>query len=170
MKKSIIAFVLALCMAFVFVGCNSTDATKDHATIDETTANSVPINISLMINAFTYNDLEYQFTLDSGEKDNPTTERFNSIAFIANGGDKVKEVMELAGYSNLKMIEIHDEFLGFMEYKVVPTENDTVTYEKLSDKLYTVEEMMERKVPEYSVVYLARWSKIGEDYYSAYGY
>lgn len=170
MKKSIIAFILIICMVFLIVGCNSAQATPDQPETGETVVETVLTNITLTFNAFTYNGVENHFTLEYDDGNNPMEMKYNNITFTAEPDEKVEEVMEVAGYKNLKVLETHDEFLGWMEYKMVIAQDDTVSYEKLSDNLYKTKELMNKTMPDYDLVYVAKWKSLDDDYYQAYGY
>lgn len=171
--KRIFALLLVLLMIIAFVGC---DNSAEEATADEapTQAQTTVTQYSVTLNAFTYNGVEHQFNIEDSNRI-PKEKKVNTISFVAFTGDTVSEVLSNNGYSNLQPEEVLDRFLGFMEYKVVPVidENgtETVTYEKLSgDTLYSVDEIMEKEITDYSVAFVARWEKLTDDYYAAYGY
>lgn len=170
MKKSIIAFILIICMVFVFAGCKDAKATPDQVKTEETVVETAQTSITLTFNAFTYNGVENHFTLEYDDGNNPMEMRYNNITFTAQRDEKAEDVMNNAGYSDLKILETHDEFLGWMEYKMVIAQDDTVTYEKISDTLYKTKEIMGKTMPEYSVAYIAKWKNLSDDYYQAYGY
>ncbi len=160
-------------MIIAFTGC---DKTAKDATADEvaTQPSTTVTEFSLTLNAFSYNGVEHQFKIEDSNSV-PKEKKVNTISFTAFTGETVGEVLSDNGYSNLQPEEVLDKFLGFMEYKVVSVADEngdeTVTYEKLSgDKLYSVDEIMEKEITDYSVTFVARWEKLTDDYYIAYGY
>ncbi len=170
--KKLLALVLALMMMTVFVGCGekSTDATADEVATQEATEVS---KVNLTLNAFSNNGVEYNFIVEDSTKD-VKEQRINTIAFVAQPKDTVGEILSNNGYLNLKMDEVLDKFIGFMEYKIIVSENEdgtqAVTYEKVSDTLYTVKELLEKEVPDYDVTFVAKWESLSDDYYAAFGY
>lgn len=176
--KRLIAFILAvLMMAVVFAGCDKNENGINNATVDEmsqTQENSVQTEFNLTLNAFTMNGVEHSFLVDDAKTD-MKAQKINTISFVANTGETVLQVLSNNGYSNFKVDETLDEFLGFMEYKIISSENEdgtvAVTYEKMSgDTLYTAEELLEKEITDYSVTYVAKWKSLTDDYYAAFGY
>ncbi|MBQ2971584.1 MAG: hypothetical protein IJE16_03420 [Ruminococcus sp.] len=170
--KKIFALLLSILM-LSFVGC---DNTAQEATIDEipTQPQTTITEHTLSLNAFTNNGVEYFFDIENSNSV-PDEQKVNNITFVAFTGDKVADVFANNGYSNLRPDETFDKFLGFMEYKVdvVTDENgiEIATYEKLSgDTLYSVDEIMEKEITDYSVAFVARWESLTDDYYAAFGY
>lgn len=168
--KRFLALVLALLLMTLFVGCGDSGATADEAPKEDSV---VQADYNLVINAFNYNGAEHKFSVE--DVNNGSREvLINNISFVAHTGDTVAEVLQRSGYANFKMEEVLDKFLGFMEYKIVVSNDengyDIVTYEKVSNDLYTVEELMSKAIDDYSVTYVAKWESIPEDYYTACGY
>ncbi len=171
--KKLLALVLALLMMMtIFVGCGEkpADVTADEVATQEATEVS---KVNLTLNAFTNNGVEYKFIVDDSSKD-VKEQRINTISFVAKPEATVGEILSNNGYSNFKMDEVLDKFIGFMEYKIIVTEGEDgtrgVTYEKVSDTLYTVEELLEKEVSDYDVTFVAKWESLSDDYYAAFGY
>lgn len=176
--KRIIAILLLLCMtAVAFAGCkNNKDADKAPSeTQVSTEAPTVPeTTYNLMFDAFSYNGIEYKLIFKSDDANTPD-QKYSTINFVAHKGDKIKDVIGLHGFVDFEIEIVEDEFLGFMEYKCTPSETEDGTvitlYEKLSgDKLYSIDEILEKEIPEYNVAYVARFESIDDEYYAAYGY
>ncbi len=170
MKRFAIILALILCMAFLFVGCSDgADATVDQVAT-EFSGDDAPMMLTVTLDAFTYNGIEHQFTLEYGEGKTAIEEMFNNLTFTASEGDTVEQVINNADYYNLKVLETHDKFLGWMEYKILTEDDGTVIYEKTSDTLYTTQEVMEKTMADCPITYVARWEKLDDDYYAAYGF
>lgn len=176
--KRIIALLLILCMTMVvFAGCKDKEdgaknQTKTEAATEAPTAPEVTYN--LMFSAFNYNGINYHLVFDS-EDVNTVDQKYNTISFIVHNGDKIKDAINKHGFSGFEVEVVEDEFLGFMEYKCTPTQSEDGTeitaYEKVSgEKLYSIEEILDKEMPAYDVAYIARWKSIDDEYYAAYGY
>lgn len=175
MKKSIIALLLVVCMAVLFVGCKKDDATNQQATNSPATQDQTQYYYNVTFNAMTYNGITYEMILEVEDDSNMVDKRTNTISFTTQKGTKMSDVLAQQGYVNLVVDESFDEFLGWMEYKIIPTVNEegynVATYEKLSaDTYYTTEQLLEKQAPDFSVVYVAKWKSIEDSYYQAFGY
>ncbi len=176
MKKSLLALFLAICMAVMFVGCANGDTSPTQQPQQSTQPQETqPTFVNVTLNALSYNGIMYEFTLKVEEDSNALDKRTSSITFTAKPGETVLELMSAQGYTELTPVELHDEFVGWMEYKVIPGENKDgvpiATYEKISgDTYYTTQQVMEMAAPEYSVAFVAKWKNIEDSYYQAYGY
>ena len=171
MKKSIFALLLAFCiMAVMLVGCTATDATPDEVAPTETVAPQ-PQYTTVTLDAFSYNGVEYRFIFEEKYGEGSRQVFLNNISFAVNQGDVIADVFADNNYSKMELEEAHDEFLGWMEYKQTLSDDGvTSVYEKTSDTLYSNDELLKKTAPDYSVVYVARWADIDDEYYAAYGY
>ncbi|MBR2714768.1 MAG: hypothetical protein IKB73_00995 [Ruminococcus sp.] len=178
MKKSIFTIILSfLFIALFMVGCTSSDATKDEATKQDAAIVDKPtkaVEVQVGFNAFTNNDIEYQMILEKKESGKTKKEKVNSITFTTTAGKNISDVISDAGYKSLKIDTVLGEFEGFMEYKVGSKTDESgnvlTTYEKNSgDKLYSVDEVLAKSAPDYSVVFVAKWKGLDSEYYAAHG-
>lgn len=100
---------------------------------------------------------------------NQTTERYGGIGLIANLGTTIGECVADSGYLSLTMDA--EGFEGWMIYKSVVTidefGDECSERVKLEDTLYTTEEVLAMDVPEYDVLFVAKWADIdAEDYFA----
>lgn len=181
--KKFLALILTFLMLATFAGCkdNSSVDTKE-ATADEIVDEVVEetgvmvdpqqtINIS--INALAKNDVEYLLKYEEDDNGTKVENTINNISFAAEAGDTAADMFENFGYKNVEIIDMDDEFLGWMEYKMSTVTQDsleTVVYEKVSDELLTTEEMMNKEVTDYSVTFVAKWKSLSDEDYELYGY
>lgn len=116
----------------------------------------------------------YGKTLQVCQKDlegNTCEEETQSIDFGGKKGETVAEILETFGYLSITPVETEDVFEGWMEYRTIITAGedgmDIYEYEKLSDELYTTEEIMKKEISEDALMFVAKWESIPvEDYFA----
>lgn len=106
-----------------------------------------------------------------GDGGNKSIEEFNAIGYLGEQDDIIADVLEEEDVTSI--VPSHDsaEFEGWMEFKEISYVDeegyDCVKYERVSDSLYTTDEVMQRTLPDYNVVYIAKWSGFEMDEYYA---
>ncbi len=177
--KKILVLILALLMTMtVFAGCgnaNTDTATNDNATVDEATADEEASDSIVIIDAFHDKDYnQYQVKMTSG-----------GVSEIVGGGEfaavyekdlTVEELLAQCDYTDFELVdENNGKFLGWMHY-TVENEYDKEgyvsdsIYTKVSDKLYTTEEMLSFTVPEGATAFIAKWNGVSNNMYKQIGY
>lgn len=97
-----------------------------------------------------------------------------AYSFIAHPGQSVSQVLEQAGVANISVVSEEDTFEGWMVYKETITLDadgfETHTFELISgDSLFTMDELLEQEMSDFSVYYVAKWAGISpEEYYEMY--
>lgn len=94
-------------------------------------------------------------------------------AFLAVPGQTVGDVLNESDILSLEPVLEGDVFEGWMEVAIsVTVDEDGFEWQEFSlipDAVYTAEELLALTVPEYSVMYVAKWAGIpAEDYYAPY--
>lgn len=167
--KRVLAIILVLCLSMtLFVGCkNDEEVIVDDAITD----GEAPQEIYLTLYAFGDEEQEYTMSVTVYE----TQEEYGMISMPATEGEKIGDILASNDYNNITPVESKGKFEGWMEYKEVATMDadgfEQYSYEKLSDEtVYTTEELLERTMPEYGVMYVAKWDNLDDDYYASMGY
>lgn len=158
MKKRVVSGMFVACTAMMaMIGCNNGN---------EASEEKAEVMVSFDAYGYTAGLLsitESDEVFETGSMSIPATE-----------GDKIGTAWEEAGFSDMEVKLEGDTFEGWMEYEVVvTTEEDGFEWEKyvrVSDDIYTTEEAMERIVPDYNVIYVAKWESISMDDYFAEEY
>lgn len=175
--KKIIALLFLLCVvASLFVGCKDKENTTPTDVVDMTQEVTEPeVTYNLMFDPFVHSSVDYFLVFEGVDEQTPLQKYNTPISFIVHEGEKVGEAIKVHGFGAFKVESTSDELLGFAEYKVVNSIDENglavTSYEKLSgDTLYSIEELMERELPAYDVVYVARWAGVSDsDYVEKYG-
>lgn len=123
------------------------------------------------------NDVEGYMTLDSyynnlvittNDSEMPTFDT-QTIDFAGSVGTTLKASMEVVEYVSIEPIAQNDVFEGWIEFKVIVETDedgfDTYTYQKVSDTLYTTDQLLEKTFSEEQMVYAAKWASIDIDTY-----
>ncbi len=170
MKKCLaIILVIIMTMTF-FAGCSvdvSVNGTPiEEITDDEITADEIPT--ILAIDAF--NDAngqgyEFEYT-ECGEKCKLGALQIN----VSETGKTIGETLAEESYEDIRLLkEDSENFEGWMEYEVtVKYDSDNCeyyTYKRANDELLSTKEMLNKKMPDHSVAYIAKWSDTPQEDY-----
>ena len=153
--KKVFVKLLTLCMAMMMMtACGSSTPAEEETS-----------ELILTFDAYSIFDMAMVTYEMEGLK-----EETGSIDFIAMPGETVTEVLENSGISVTGVYSENETFEGWMEYETVITTDadgfDTIEYVKVSDELYTLEEVLEKTV-EHNVCFTAKWAEHGtEEYYA----
>lgn len=155
-KKALITLLTVLTLILSLVACGSDN---------EETDNEAYITLDSY-----YNTL----IISTNDNESPTYET-QTIDYAGAVGTTLGESMEAVGDVSIKAVAESDEFEGWMEFIVhIETDEDgfdTYTYERVSDTLYTTEELLEKTFTEEQKVYAAKWASIDmESYYAEEDY
>lgn len=177
--KKILALILALLMTMtVFVGCGNTDAdtaTNDNATVDEATADELPPDITVIIEPFHDNDYnQYQMKITN----DGVSKQYNGGEYSAEYTKDltVEEFLTQLNHTDFELIdENNGKFLGWMPYRVEYVYDEEglavdSTCTKISDELYTSEEMLDFTLTEGTTAFVAKWDGVSDDMYKELGY
>ncbi len=174
--KRIIALLLAfvICLSvFALTGCKKNDgANIDDANIDDISSDSdTKQEADLTLYAFCDDEQEYVFNVTEYE----IQVQYGIISMPVTVGEKIGDVLSVNGYDNITPVESKGKFEGWMEYKEVTTTDadgfEQFSYEKVSgDTLCTTKQLLDRPMPEYNVMYVAKWDNLDYDYYAMMGY
>ena len=98
-----------------------------------------------------------------------------SMDFIVVPGQTVKEALTEANIKNLSAYNENDTFEGWLIFNVGiigdDQGNEEYIYYLASETVYSTEELMELTIPEYMVVYTAKWAGMDlEQYYAEEDY
>lgn len=99
-----------------------------------------------------------------------TEETFGGAGYIGAEGLKVRDVLAVNEIKKLEAVHEDDTFEGWMEYKIVLHDEEDWTseeYVKVSDDLYTMDEVLNRKIEDYSLMYVAKWAGMPAEEYFA---
>lgn len=159
MKKKF-GFGILVFAAVALAGCSAEDEVQDIPETEET-------EVYFTMDGYGQSLTIRQTDLDGNEYDEETM----SIDFGGVKGQTVGDILESTGYISVTPAETEDVFEGWMEYKMIITAGDDgfdlYEYEKLSDGLYTTEEIMEKEISEDSLMFVAKWQSIPEEDYFA---
>ena len=172
--KRILALLLALVMCLsvlTLAGCKKgNDTNADGVGTDNVADTDVSQDVFLTFYAFCDEEQEYKFNATAFG----TQEEYSMISVPAKSGEKIGDALTNNDYNDITPIESKGKFEGWMEYKEVSevvNDSEQFSYEKLSgDKLYTTKELLNKKAPDYSVMYVAKWENISDDFYAMMGY
>lgn len=154
-KKTFIAVLVMLTFIVSLAGCGSTGEESAAETVDEA---------YITLDGY-YNTL----VISTNDNEFPAYET-QSIDYAGAVGTTLGEAMAANGDVSIEAIAEGDEFEGWMEYTLHIETNedgfDTYTYERVSDALYTTEELLEKTFAEEQMVYAAKWAGVDvESYY-----
>ncbi len=167
--KRILALLLALFMMTLFVGCNFSVIGE---VVDEITEE---VYYNIQIEAFYDDNGERYFTVDETFEEEPQTVEYNNVSCTTyTSGSTVSEVLEENYMTNLQLLDENGTFMGWMkhEYEEEIDEfgNDMGTFKKVDDTLYSTEEMLNIKIVDKSLCFVAKWSDIEESFYAENSY
>ena len=96
--------------------------------------------------------------------------------FSVSAGETLRESMKKFGILDIELVPDDDKFEGWMEYRDIMEVDETdgyeylVSYEKVSDDLYTTEEILDMTLDAHTT-FIAKWESIPYDeYYLNYEY
>lgn len=174
--KRVIALLLSLVMIFtilVLAGCKKNEevTTDDINTDSAITDGDEEQEVFLTLYALGDEEQEYKFSFRADDIQQETGMLFAP----ARSGEKIGDALKASGYSDIAPIENVGKFEGWMEYKEATSVDadgfEQFAYEKLSgDTLYTTEQLLKRPMPDYSVMYVAKWDNLDYDYYAMMGF
>lgn len=173
MKKWLVVLLAAM-LATTLLGCDKKEESKEEINLEETltpqeAAKMVVEGKERLITFDAYKDGEsIVMTKVNGDKDT-----YENMGYIAAQGLKISDNLLASEVINIEPeCATGDTFEGWIEYKVVQYETDgdaRKDYVKVSDELRTSEEIFASVMPDYDVVYAAKWESVPmEDYF--YGY
>ena len=151
MKKNLFALMLSLCLLLAAFPVCAEEAAEVDLTLDG------------------YGELGGMLSvIDAYE-----TFETGGYGFIATPGQTIGEVLENSGIVSVEPVLEGDEFEGWMEVTVAVTVDEDgfewQEYSLIPDAIYTTEELLALTIPEYSVMYVAKWASTpAEDYYAPY--
>lgn len=99
---------------------------------------------------------------------NSDINEYSGIGILGFEGETIKDALDYFEYSAIEPFNENDEFEGWAEYAEVISEDSDFSYEFVSEKLYTTEELLELVVPDHAINYVAKWASIPfEEYFTA---
>lgn len=154
MKKGMCVGICLLLMVAVFAGCSTKKETEEQ-------------EVYLSIDGYGKTLLLEGKDLEGNEFQEETL----SIDMAGEQGATLREIMDANAYTSITPVEPGEVFEGWMEYKVTVTTDedgfDTYAYERVSDRLYSMEELLEKTISEDNMMYVAKWQSIPEEEYFA---
>lgn len=169
--KKVLALVMTLLMSMtVFAGC-SVDVKVNGTPIEEIsddgiTADEVPIVLSIdAFNDANGQGYEFEYT-EFGQKC-----KLGALQiYVSETGKTIAKTLAEESYEDIRLLgEDSDNFEGWMEYEVtVKYDSDNCeyyTYKRANDELLSTKEMLNKKMPDHSVAYIAKWSDTPQEDY-----
>lgn len=162
MKKKLISVLLLAGMLLICAACGSQNTGETDPTPDPDLA-EVERSIEVNLNPYVCGFLR---VMEDGEE-----REYDAIGLLGAEGETIGELLSNSAFSDLTPVSDGDEFEGWMEYAVITSTDadgfDSFTYERVSDELYSTEQLLARTVPDYAVEYVAKWAGIPvEDYFN----
>lgn len=153
MIKKLLKLLTVFTFVFTLFGCGNSNENMDE-------------EIYLTLDAYFWHE-EAMLEL---EDTNGEVLETGSIDFISKANTTLETLLEENDYTSFAVVCENDAFEGWLEYTVVITTDEdgfeTYEYQLVSETLYSTEELLEKKLPDYSVIYTAKWAGMEiEDYY-----
>ena len=149
MKKNIFTLILSLCLLLTALPVCAEEAAVVDLTLDG------------------YGEMGGMLSVTDASE----TFETGAYGFIAMPGQTIGEVLENNGVVSVEPVLEGDEFEGWMKVAVVTVVDEDgfewPEYSLIPDVIYTTEELLALTIPDYSVMYVAKWAGIpAEDYYA----
>lgn len=152
MKKSLL-FIFCCLFVITLTGCGKKELENESSK-----------EIYVSFEAYGDDMLKVTESTNDGEIVNET----GSMGWMSEEGILIRDILTEWEVVSIEAC-VDDELEGWMAYKMTSTtdENDFVTYtaEKISDNLYTTEEILDSKTPSYDVTYYAKCKSKPIEYY-----
>ena len=178
MKKNVCAVLcVASACVMAFAGCTNenTVSGKTIEISEETAVVEEERERYMTIDGYTMAGGMLKVTMED-----ESVEETGAWGFILEEGKTIGDMFAAEGITEVTPYIMdsedpeNDVFEGWIEYKVTVTMDEegfeNSVYERVSgDTYYTTEELMEMPVPEYEVLYIAKWEAVPEEeYYKNY--
>ena len=152
MKRKIIFVLLIACISLVtLVGCSKEE-------IEDVTNEWENNSLSVLVQM--YGDAgSLLIKYSTGEE-----EETGAVVWEASEGTKISDIMTEWEISSIEPVCEDDSFDGWLKYKETTTTDEygfvEFNYQRLSDNLYTTEEILKDVMPDYSITYIAKCKNI----------
>lgn len=100
------------------------------------------------------------------ENSETTVNDYSGLGVLAFEGETIKDTLSYFEYTNIEPYNEEGEFEGWAEYEEEISEDGSFSYQFVSEKLYTTEELLEYVVPDHTINFVAKWSNVPfEEYF-----
>lgn len=164
-KRPLLAVLVTLALILSLAGCGSTDP----GSVSEENSGAGSAGVEVADEGYITLDGYYNtLVISTNDADFPTYET-QSVVYAGAVGTTLAEAMAAIGDVSVEAVAEGDTFEGWMEFVVhIETDADgfdTYTYERVSDTLYTTEEVLAKPFAREEMVYTAKWAGMDMDSY-----
>ena len=152
-----------------------TEAEITETVTEEVTSDAEQDNAEYYITLNVHTTGTVKITSDDGAGGKLVDETMG-YGFSVSAGETLRESMKKFGILDIELVPDDDKFEGWMEYRDIMEVDETdgyeylVSYEKVSDDLYTTEEILDMTLDAHTT-FIAKWESIPYDeYYLNYEY
>ncbi|MBE5972313.1 MAG: hypothetical protein E7246_07345 [Lachnoclostridium sp.] len=146
-----------------------TEAPAETSTEEVTDSAEELTEYNITFDAFSLGGVEVTFDDETGGTD---VEQMMSIGCSSYPGKTLKESMKEFGILDIDVVTDGETFEGWMEYKDIMAMHEDgfeylTSYEKVSDNLYTTEEILSIVLDQHTT-FVAKWESISYEEYALY--